>query len=173
MKLFSANIVDFHTLYVSRLEKALDMERKMAKTLVRMAKQANDLDLSVALENHAEETSSHASKVESLLMLHRGDANASTCKAVDGLTANVADTMEDVTDPFVLDIALIGTAQEMEHYEIALYGTLKAWAKLLGLAHDAAQIETIEEEEVKTDRLLTALSTRVNRESEALISSSR
>jgi len=168
MKLFSANIADFHTLYVTRLEKALDMERRMVKALPAMARRASDIDLSIALENHLEETKAHVNKVESLLALHGNEARSRTCKAMEGLAANVAETMKDVTDRHVLDIALIGAAQEMEHHEIAVYGTLKAWARLLGLAQDVAWIETIEEEEAKTDGLLTALSTRVNRETEAL-----
>jgi len=173
MKIFSANIEDFRTLYNTHLEKALDMERKIVKALPKMVEHANDIDLSVALQNHLEETKIHVSKIEGLLASNVGEVKTSTCKVIDALTTSAADTITDVTDPTVLDIALIAGAQEVEHHEIAVYGTLKAWARLLGLANDVSILESIEMEEAKADRLLTALSTRVNRESDVLSPSYR
>jgi len=173
MKIFSANIEDFRTLYNTHLEKALDMERKIVKALPSMVEHAGDIDLSVALQNHLEETRGHVRKIEGLLERNVGEVKTSTCKVIDALTTSASDTVKDVTDSYVLDIALIGAAQEVEHHEIAVYGTLKAWARLLGLAQDVAVIESIEEEEFKADRLLTALSTRVNREVDVLTSTYR
>jgi ferritin-like metal-binding protein YciE len=173
MKIFSANIEDFRTLYTTHLEKALDMERKIVKALPKMVEQAGDIDLSVAFQNHLEETKTHVYKLEGLLQRNTGEVKTSTCKVIDALSTSAEDTITDVTDPFVLDIALIGAAQEVEHHEIAVYGTLKAWARLLGLSQDVSILESIEAEESKADRLLTALSTRVNRESDVLTGSYR
>ncbi len=169
MKIFSANIEDFRTLYNTHLEKALDMERKIVKALPSLIEHAGDIDLSVALQNHLEETKGHVRMVEGLLERNVGEVKTSTCKVIDALTTSASDTITDVTDASVLDIALIGAAQEVEHHEIAVYGTLKAWARLLGLAQDVEILEAIEEEEFKADRLLTALSTRVNRDADVAV----
>ena len=166
MKIFSANIEDFRTLYNTHLEKALDMERKIVKALPALVEHAGNPDLSVAFMNHLEESKGHVLKIEGLLKRNVGEVKTSTCKVIDALATSAADTIKDVTDSFVLDIALISAAQEVEHHEIAVYGTLKAWARILGLTEDVTILESIEEEEFKADRLLTALSTRVNREAE-------
>lgn len=173
MKLFSANIEDFRTLYTTHLEKALDMERKIVKALPSLVEHATDIDLSVALQNHLEETKGHVTRVEELLQRNTGDVDTTTCKAIDGLTTGASDTIKDVTEPSLRDIALIASAQEVEHHEIAVYGTLKAWANLLGLAQDVAVLELIEQEEINADELLTQLSTRVNREADVLTSNYR
>jgi ferritin-like metal-binding protein YciE len=166
MKLFSANIEDFRTLYISNLKKALDMENNIVKALPKLVENASDIDLSVAFQNHLEETKGHVAKVSSLLEKHIGQAETETCKVIGGLTTEASDTIKDVTDPTIRDIALIGAAQQVEHHEIAVYGTLKNWAILLGLSQDAAVLDSIEAEEEKADELLTHLSSRVNREAE-------
>jgi len=83
---------------------------------------------------------------------------------INGLTAEASATMKDVTDPTVRDIALIGAAQEVEHHEIAVYGTLRRWAEIIGLDEDAALIESIEVEEENADAVLTEIAERVNLE---------
>jgi ferritin-like metal-binding protein YciE len=164
VKLFSANIEDFRTLYITNLQKALDMEQTIVKALPDVINNVSDADLSVALQNHLEETKGHAAKVESLLQQHTGDAKTETCKAIHGLATEASDTIKDVTDPSIRDIALIGAAQQVEHHEIAVYGTLKNWARLLGLTQDAAVLEAIESQEFNADAHLTQLSTRINAE---------
>ena len=166
MKLFSANIEDFKSLYLNNLQKALDMEQKITVSLPEMIANASDADLSVAFQTHLEETKGHVAKVQGLLESHLGEAKAETCKVVNGLTTEASDTIKDVTDPAIRDIALIGAGQQVEHHEIAVYGTLKNWAGLLGLTQDAAVLEGIEMEEKKADTLLTHLSSKVNREGE-------
>ncbi len=166
MKLFSANIEDFKTLYISNLKKALDLEQQITKSLPLLIENTSDADLSVAFQTHLEETKGHALRVQSLLEAHLGEAKTETCKVMNGLSAEASDTIKDVTDPAIRDIALIGAAQQVEHHEIAVYGTLKNWATLLGLTQDASILEAIEMEEKKTDALLTHLSTKVNREGE-------
>ena len=92
----------------------------------------------------------------------RGDASTETCKAIHGLSTEASDLIKDVTDPNVRDIALISAGQQVEHHEIAVYGTLRRWAEILGLDNDARVLQAIEREEVATDRLLTQLSQTVN-----------
>lgn len=162
MKLLSAHIEDLRALYVSNLRKALDMEQKVTKSLPDMVANSSDSDLSAAFRTHLEETKGHARKVESLLQAHTGKATAETCKVIDGLTAEASDTIKDVTSPEIRDIALIGAGQQVEHHEIAVYGTLRRWAEILDLANDVTVLKSIEREEGNADKLLTELSQRIN-----------
>lgn len=162
MKLFSANIEDLRSLYVNNLQKALDMEQKITKALPDLIEKSSDPDLSAAFRTHLEETRGHVSKVQSLLQKNTGDTDTTTCKVIDGLTTEASDTIKDVTDPSIRDIALIGAGQQVEHHEIAVYGTLKNWARILGLNDDVTVLKSIEAEEKKADQLLTQISENVN-----------
>ena len=162
MKLFSANIEDLRTLYIDNLKKAFDMEQKITKALPLMIEKSTDPDLTTAFRNHLEETKGHVTKVQGLLQRNTGDTASQTCKVIDGLTTEASDTMKDVTDPSIRNIALIGAGQQVEHHEIAVYGTLRRWAEILGLTEDVSVIKTIEKEEGNADRTLTQISDRVN-----------
>jgi ferritin-like metal-binding protein YciE len=106
-------------------------------------------------------------KVESILRSHTGETATETCKVINGLTSEASDAIKDVTDHSIRDIALIGAVQQVEHHEIAVYGTLRSWAKLLGLNDDAHVLASIEAEEIKADELLTQISGFVNFEAAA------
>jgi len=162
MKLFSANIEDLQGLYVTELKKALDMEQKITKSLPSLIEHSTDTELASAFRTHLQETEGHVAKVESLLRALVGEADAETCKVIGGLTTEASDTITDVTDASVRDIALIGAAQQVEHHEIAVYGTLRRWAEILGLDQDASVLETIEAEEINADEILTDIAERVN-----------
>jgi ferritin-like metal-binding protein YciE len=162
MKVFSANIQDLRTLYVTNLKKALDMEQKITKALPDMIEKASDAELITAFQTHLEETRGHVTIVERLLQRSTGESDTETCKVINGLTTEASDTIKDVTDLSIRDIALIGAAQQVEHHEIAVYGTLRRWAEILGLPEDAALLEAIEEEEGNADELLTGIAERVN-----------
>ncbi len=167
MKLFSANIEDLQGLYVTNLKKALDMEQKITKDLPNLIEKSSDPELSQGLRTHLEETKGHVAKVENLLRQLVGDAETETCKVMNGLSTEASDTLKDVKDISVRDIALIAAAQQVEHHEIAVYGTLRRWAELVGRPQDAAILKSIESEEVHADKLLTEISGRVNLEAAA------
>lgn len=162
MKLFSANIEDLRTLYISNLKKALDMEQKITKALPDLIENSSDTDLAAAFRTHLEETKGHVRQVESLLQKHTGDTSTETCKVIDGLTTEASDTIKDVKDSGLRDIALIGAGQQVEHHEIAVYGTLRRWAEVLDLTADVSVLKAIEAEEGKADQLLTKISQTVN-----------
>ena len=164
MKLFSAHIEDLRTLYISNLKKALDMEQKIVKALPDLIRSSTDPELNDAFRMHLDETQGHVSTVEGLLHKNIGETVTETCKVINGLTAEASDTIKDATDPSVRDIALIGAAQQVEHHEIAVYGTLRRWAEILGLDEDAALLESIEAEEENADAVLTEIADRVNLE---------
>jgi ferritin-like metal-binding protein YciE len=162
MKVLSANIQDLRTLYVSNLKKALDMERKITKALPDLIEKSTDPELVTVFQNHLEETKGHVSMVESLLQRNIGESKSETCKVINGLTTEASDTITDVTDSSIRDIALIAAAQQVEHHEIAVYGTLRRWAEILGLTDDSMVLEAIEEEEGNADELLSGIAKRVN-----------
>jgi ferritin-like metal-binding protein YciE len=164
MKLFSAHIEDLRSLYISNLKKALDMEQKITKSLPKLIESATDAELADAFRLHLDETQGHVSTIESILRNHVGEAATETCKVMNGLATEASDTISDATEPTIRDIALIGAAQQVEHHEIAVYGTLRRWAEILGLDEDAALLESIEAEEENADAVLTEIADRVNLE---------
>ena len=164
MKLFSAHIKDLRTLYVTNLRKALDMEQKIGKAVPDLIQNSTDPELNDAFRMHLDETQGHVATLEGLLRAHSGETLTETCKAINGLTAEMSNVIKDATDPSVRDIALIGAAQQVEHYEIAVYGTLRRWAEILDLDEDAALLESIEAEEENADAVLSEIADRVNLE---------
>jgi ferritin-like metal-binding protein YciE len=162
MKLITARIKDLHTLYVCNLRRALDMEQELTRALPRLIGDAADPDLARALENHLAETEDHAVKVGRLLESHAHDHAAETCKSMKGVAVETAEAIADAYDRAIRDIAIIGAAQQMEHHEIAVYGTLRHWAEVLGFSEDAGILGAIEAEEINTDRLLSEISMTVN-----------
>lgn len=164
MKLFSAHIEDLRSLYIEHLKKALDMEQKIVKSLPDLIRASTDPELSDAFRMHLDETQGHVSTIEGLLRRHIGETATETCKVINSLSTEASDIIKDATDPGVRDVALIGAAQQVEHYEIAVYGTLRRWAEILGIDEDATVLESIEAEEENADSVLTEIADRVNLE---------
>ena len=162
MKLFSENIEDLRTLYVTGLKKALDMEQKITKALPTMIEKSTDTQLATAFRNHLAETQGHVARVQTLLRDATGDNSTSTCKAISALITEAEDNIKDAAEPSIRDITLIASAQQVEHHEIAVYGTLRTWAELLGQDGAANTLESILEEEKNADRLLSEISDTVN-----------
>jgi ferritin-like metal-binding protein YciE len=162
MKLFSENIEDLRTLYVTGLKKALDMEQKITKALPTMIEKSTDTQLASAFRNHLTETQGHVAKVQILLREATGNDSTSTCKAISALITEAEDNIKDAAEPSIRDITLIASAQQVEHHEIAVYGTLRSWAELLGQDGAANTLESILEEEKKADKILSETSDTVN-----------
>jgi ferritin-like metal-binding protein YciE len=162
MKLFSENIEDLRTLYVADLRKALDMEQKITKALPSMIEKSTDPQLATAFRNHLEETRGHVASVEDLLRDATGKASPSACKAILALITEADDNIKDAGDPSIRDITLIASAQQVEHHEMAVYGTLRTWAELLGEDEAADTLESILEEEKSADELLSTIADSVN-----------
>jgi ferritin-like metal-binding protein YciE len=133
------------------------VEKKLVSELPRMAKKANDPDLRRAFEEHAAQTEEHLSRLEEVFEIADLQPRGEQCPALDGLLEETQELWNDVKDAEVLDAGLLAAAQAVEHYEIARYGTLIAWAQQLGL-NDAEPIlsETLEEEK-EADKLLTEI----------------
>ena len=162
MKLFSENIEDLRTLYIANLKKALDMEQKITKALPTMIEKSTDPQLATAFRTHLTETQGHVAKVESILRAAIGNADTATCKAISALVTEAEDNIKDATDVSVRDITLIASAQQVEHHEMAVYGTLRSWAELLGDDEAADILEGILDEEKNADEILSNISDSVN-----------
>jgi len=163
MKLFSENIEDLRTLYIANLKKALDMEQKITKALPTMIEKSTDPQLATAFRSHLTESQAHVAKVESILRdATNGNADTSTCKAISALISEAEDNIKDAADTSIRDITLIASAQLVEHHEIAVYGTLRTWAELLGDDDAADLLDSILDEEKNADELLSTISDSVN-----------
>jgi ferritin-like metal-binding protein YciE len=167
MKFFSANIEDLRTLYINHLKKALDMEQEITDTLPKMIEKSTDPQLATAFRDHLQQTQGHVAKIEALLRNATDDADTVDCEAIGGLITEAEDSIKDASDTAIRDITLIAAAQQVEHHEIAVYGTLRAWANLLGLSNDVQTIESILNEEKAADKLLSTISDGVNMQAAA------
>ena len=139
-------------------------EKQSVRALKKSAKAAENEELKRAFETHAEESANQVQRLQDVFESIGKPARSKTCEAMQGLTAEMEEDLGDFSNSPAADAVLIASAQAIEHYEIARYGTLKTWAGLLGY-EDAAQLlnQTLEEEK-KTDDLLTQIAERVNAE---------
>jgi ferritin-like metal-binding protein YciE len=167
MKFFSANLQDLRELYNDSLQKALDMEQHITKALPTMVEKASDPELKNAFETHLRESETHVTSVSEMLTQIYGEAKTSKCKVLSSLVTEAEDSIKDAKDPSVRDAALIAAAQQVEHHEMAVYGTLRTWANLLGETAQAATLNRILEQEKNADAILTNISSHVNQEAGA------
>ncbi|HEX6495949.1 MAG TPA: ferritin-like domain-containing protein [Acidobacteriaceae bacterium] len=162
MKLTSDNLKTLHELYIAHLKKTLDMEREITKALPKMVDKSSTPELANAFRNHLRETEGHVSRIEQILQRHTGSAKSETCKAIGSLITEAEDGIRDAKDPMVLDVTLIAAGQEVEHHEIAVYGTLRSWAQLMNHNEDVALLESTLKEEKAADEKLTRISVEAN-----------
>jgi ferritin-like metal-binding protein YciE len=144
-------------LYIHELKDIHSAEKQLIKALPKMAKAATHAELKAGFETHLEETKEHAVRLEKLLASHDATTRGPKCKAMEGLVEEGSELMEEEKDPEVLDAGLIMAAQKVEHYEIASYGTVRTFAKLLGDDEGAKILQTTLDEEGATDKKLTKL----------------
>ncbi len=132
-------------------------ERKILKALPKMKRAAQSEDLKAAFEKHREETEGHVERLVQVFEIMGKTARGKTCDAIEGIIAEGEEIMEEFKDTAALDAGLISSAQAVEHYEITRYGTLKRWAKELGLSDAAKLLDQTLQEESRTDSDLTKL----------------
>ena len=148
---------DLEDLFVDQLRDLYNAEKQLVKALPKMAKKASDEELKQAFSTHLEETKGHVERLEQIFDQLGKRASGKTCKAMKGLVEEGQEAMEEDAEPEVLDAALIAAAQRVEHYEIAGYGTVRAYAKLLGNSEAAKLLQQTLDEEGETDKKLTKL----------------
>ena len=143
-------------------------EKKILATLPKMAKAAQNDELTAAFEKHRAETERHVERLEQVFALIDKKAQGKTCDAIIGITDEGAEIIKEYKASPALDAGLIAAAQAVEHYEISRYGTLRTWAEELGL-NDAASLlqETLDEEKATDEALTKIAESAVNQEAEA------
>ena len=154
-------------LYVEELKDLYSAETQMVKALPKMIKAATSEDLRAGFEGHLEQTKGHVSRLEEIFKALGESPKGKKCKGMEGLIKEGSEMMEEDFSQDVLDAALIAAAQRVEHYEIAAYGTVAAYADLLGESEHASLLRQTLEEEKDTDRKLTELSEDINISAEA------
>lgn len=149
-------------LYVDELRDLYNAENQLVKALPKMAKAANAPELRAGFEEHLEQTKGHVERLEQIFEALGESPKGKKCKGMEGLIAEGSEVMEEDYEGNIMDAALIGAAQRVEHYEIAGYGTVRAMAEKLGEdEHVALLTETLEEEK-ETDEKLTELAETAN-----------
>jgi len=143
------------------LKDVLHAENQILKALPKMIKAASNEDLQEAMEQHLEETKEHVNRVEQVMEMLGMTIKGKPCKAMQGIIEEGKEVMSEDADEDVMDAALIGAAQKVEHYEIATYGTLCTYAELLGLKDAKRLLGQNLEEEKKTDQKLSELAEAV------------
>jgi ferritin-like metal-binding protein YciE len=164
MGLLTKPIKTLDDLFVHTLQDVYYAEQKITKALPKMTEKVTDPELRQAFQAHLGETKNQVKRLEQVFQMHGESPRAVTCPAIDGIVEEADEILGDTRDPEVLDAAALAAAQAVEHYEIARYGTLIAWARQLGRNDCASVLQQTLEEEKATDRKLTTIAeSRVNR----------
>jgi ferritin-like metal-binding protein YciE len=157
MGFFSKDIQTMDDLFVHTLQDIYYAENHIVKTLPDMIEKASDAALKQGFQSHLGETKMQIKRLEQVFKLHGAEIKGVDCPAIDGIIEEADDVAGEIEDRRVLDAALIGAAQAVEHYEIARYGTLIAWAKQLGRNDSARLLEQNLAEEKAADTKLTGI----------------
>jgi len=143
-------------------------EKKILSALPKMAKAAQNDDLTAAFEKHQAETEGQISRLEQVFELIDQKPQGKKCAAIEGILEEGQEIIKEYKGSPALDAGLISAAQSVEHYEIARYGTLRTWAEELGLNQAMKLLQQTLDQEEATDRALTELAESVvNQEAQA------
>jgi ferritin-like metal-binding protein YciE len=163
-----ASVNALRMLLIDELRDLLDAEKQLTRALPKMARAASTVALKTAFEQHLQETRGHVSRLERALALMKVPVRGKPCPGMKGLISEGQEMMGELREPPVRDAALIVSAQKVEHYEIAAYGSCKAFAGLLGEPQLAALLDqTLAEEKAADAKLSTLAEGEVNPKAEA------
>ena len=158
------NLETLKELYVNELRDLYNAENQLVKALPKMAKGASSDELKEAFEKHLEQTKGHVERLDEVFEELGEKTKGKTCQAMKGLIEEGSEVLRADGEASVIDAGIIVAAQKVEHYEIAGYGTVRAFAELLGESEHVSLIEQTLEEEKQTDEKLTQLAERINSE---------
>ncbi|GIK82128.1 MAG: ferritin-like domain-containing protein [Pseudorhodoplanes sp.] len=157
---FSADIETMDDLFLHTLQDIYYAENRIEKSLPDMIAKASDSELKKGFQAHLKQTRGQIRRLDQVFKKLKQEPKGTKCPAIDGIIDEANDIAADVADKTVLNAALIGAAQAVEHYEITRYGTLAAWAKLLGKNDVARLIAANLKEEKATDKKLSSIAKR-------------
>lgn len=165
MGLFTKDIANMDDLLLHGLKDIYYAENQIIKSLPKLIDKATNRDLSKGLKDHLEETKEQVSRLDQVFKKLGQQPEAVQCPSIDGLIKEADEVAGDVADKDVLDAAIVGAAQAVEHYEMARYGTLIAWAEVLGHDDIIRLLNTNLKEEKAADKKLSTVALRkgVNR----------
>lgn len=156
---------DLKDLYIEQLRDLYNAENQLIETLPEMAEAASHPELQQAFESHLEETRQHVSRLEQIFDSLGEDPGGEKCEAMKGLIEEAHELLEKDADPDVIDAGLIASAQRVEHYEIAGYGTVRTYAETLDRSQEGDLLyETLQEEEGADEKLTQIAESVVNPE---------
>jgi ferritin-like metal-binding protein YciE len=155
------NVDSFREMYVAELQELRSVEAQLTEALPKMAEAANHPELRQAIQGHLEETRSQRDRLDEVLRRHGAEPREHVDQAMGAIVREADKWAKTVQDADLRDAGLIASAQRVEHYEIAVYGTLATWAKQLGLDEDLRALHAILDEEKRADEKLTGLAKRI------------
>ncbi len=144
-------------LYLDQLKDMYNAEKQILKALPKMSKAATTPELRQAFESHLQQTEGHVDRLEQVFTESGRTPSGKKCEAMAGILEEGQSLMKEDAEGEVLDAALICAAQKVEHYEIATYGTLKTFARTLGLDRSSELLEQTLNEEKAADQKLTSI----------------
>jgi ferritin-like metal-binding protein YciE len=144
-------------LFYETLKDLYFAEKKLVKALPKMIKAASSPNLVDAIKGHLAETSEHVERLEAVFEAIDRKPVAKKCDAIEGLIKEAESVLADIEDDDTMDAAIISSAQTVEHYEIARYGTLVAWAQQLGWGEAANLLQETLDEEKACDAALSQM----------------
>jgi ferritin-like metal-binding protein YciE len=160
-----AEIGTLHDAFLDELRDTYDAEKQLTKALPRLAKAATSPELRAAFESHLEETRGHVERLELVFASLDERVRGKHCEGIAGIIDEGKSIMEEDFDEATMDACLIAAGQRAEHYEIAAYGTLVAWAR--GMGHTEAETllqQTLAEEKAADEKLTGIAESGINEE---------
>lgn len=151
---------NMNDLFLTFMQDVYYAERQILKALPKMAKAAENEDLKHALMHHREETQGHVERLQQVFDMIGKRARGQTCEALNGIVEEGEEVVHEFDQGPVRDAGILASAQAVEHYEMARYGTMIAWAKVCGLNDAAAVLQQTLDEEKKADSLLNQIANK-------------
>lgn len=167
MALFSMKLENLQHLYLKELRDLYDAENQITDALPKLIDAAHNSELKNALQEHLNVTQKQISRLEQIFQMLNEKPTGETCKGMKGVIKEGDEIVSAGGDPSTVDAGIISAAQRVEHYEMAGYGTVRTYAKLLGQEQMASLLQQTLQEEEEADQRLTQIANTVNVEARA------
>jgi len=153
-------------LFLAELKDLYSAEKQITKALPKLIKAASSGELRSAFEHHLKETEDQINRLEQVFEILGSSPKGKTCNGMKGILEEGAEMLEETAKGEVRDAGLISAAQRVEHYEIAAYGAVRSYAEILGQSQICDLLQATLHEEKATDKKLTEISTKLNRQAQ-------
>jgi ferritin-like metal-binding protein YciE len=167
MALFSMKLENLQQLYLKELRDLYDAENQITDALPKLIDAAHNSELKNALQEHLNVTENQIARLEQIFQMLNEKSSGETCKGMKGVIKEGDEIVSAGGDPATVDAGIISAAQRVEHYEMAGYGTVRTYAKLLGQEQHANLLQQTLDEEEEADKTLTQIASTVNVEAKA------